>query len=132
MWILVILNGIGLFSGIVMNENVMYIVFAISFLAFFHRYAIISWDIVYERWVESVGLMDAKVANEFVCFFVMSCLFLLMIQKIGVWSIIVPIAQCIMFHIIKILHHTTSQNIQIMICYFVELLTSILFCFAKN
>lgn len=68
MWILVILNGIGLFSGIVMNENVMYIVFAISFLAFFHRYAIISWDIVYERWVESVGLMDAKVANEFVCF----------------------------------------------------------------
>lgn len=35
MWILVILNGIGLFSGIVMNENVMYIVFAISFLAFF-------------------------------------------------------------------------------------------------
>lgn len=130
MWILVILNGIGLLSGVIINNTVMYVIFAISFLAFFHKYAVVSWNMIYEDRVESSGIMDAKVANEFVCFFVMACIFWEMVHKVGQWCAVVTIAQCIIFHIFKYLRNETNQNFEILICYVAELLLSVMWCFS--
>ena len=128
MWALVLLNMLGLFAGMGNNSIIMYVVYGISFAAFFHKYAVVSWNVIYEGRVEEIGRMDAKVANEFVCAFAMVCIFWMMVQKLGIWSIIVPIIQCIIFQIFKLIQNKDSQNIWIMISYVLELLLGVALC----
>lgn len=130
MWTLVFLNVVGLLAGMGNNFIIMYMAYGISFVAFFHKYAVISWNVIYEGRVEEIGRMDAKVANELVCAFVMSCIFLMTVQKLGIWSIIVPIIQCIIFQVFKLIQNRDSQNIWIMISYILELLLGVALCFA--
>ena len=129
MWALVFLNVVGLLAEMGNNFIIMYVVYGISFVAFFHSYAVISWKLIYEGRVEEIGRMDAKVANEFVCAFAMVCIFWLMVQKLGIWSSIVPIIQCIIFHVIKLIQNRDTQDIWIMISYILELLLGGAMCF---
>lgn len=128
MWILVIINGIGLLSGLLSQKLAMYILFAISFLFFSHRYAIVSWKIIYEERVLPIGEMDARVANEFVCFFVMACIFWEMVHKLGLWCGIIPIIQCIIFHILDYLQKKPNAKLEILVCYIAELLVCVALC----
>lgn len=129
MWVLVILNVAGLLAGMDNKFIIMYVAYGISFVAFFHKYAVISWNVIYEGRVEEIGRMDARVANEFVCAFAMVCIFWMMIQKLGIWSIIVPIIQCIIFHVFKLIQNRDTQDIWIMISYILELLLGGAMCF---
>ena len=129
MWVLVLLNVVGLLAGMGNNFIIMYVAYGISFVAFFYSYAVISWKLIYEGRVEEIGRMDAKVANEFVCAFAMVCIFWLMVQKLGIWSSIVPIIQCIIFHVFKLIQNRDSQDGWIMISYMLELLLGVAMCY---
>ena len=125
MWIIVALNGIGLLMGILKNYTLMYVLLGISFCAFFHKYAAISWKLIYERIVNLSSIVEsvnAKLANEFVCAFVLGCIYVVMVKKIGMGSIFAPIFQSIIFWFINQMKDDEEGNIVILMSYIVELL----------
>lgn len=125
MWIIVVLNGIGLLMGILKNYILMYVLLGISFCSFFHKYAAISWKLIYERIVNLSSIVEsvnAKLANEFVCAFVLGCIYVVMVKKIGMGSIFATIFQSIFFWFINQMKDDEEGNIVILMSYIVELL----------
>ena len=106
----------------------MYIIFAISFLFFFHRYAIISWKLIYEERILPIGEMDARVTNEFVCFFVMACIFWEVVHKVGQWCGVIAVVQCIVFQIGDYLQKKPNKKLEILVCFIAELLICVGLC----
>lgn len=124
MWIIVALNGIGLLMGMLKYYTLMYVILGISFCVFFHKYAAIIWKLVYERFVNLSSIVESvntKLANEFVCVFVLGCIYVVMVKKIGMGSIFAPIFQSIIFWFINQMKDDKEGNIVILLCYIVEL-----------
>ena len=124
MWIIVVINGIGLLMGILKYYTLMYVLLGISFCSFFHKYAAISWELIYERIVNLSSIVEsvhAKLANEFVCAFVLGCIYVVMVKKIGMGSIFAPIFQSVIFWFINQMKDDEEGNIVILMSYIVEL-----------
>lgn len=128
MWIIVTLNGIGLLAGILKNYTLMYVILGISFCSFFYKYAAISWKLIYERIVNLSSIVESvntKLANEFVCVFVLGCIYIVMVKKIGMESIFAPIFQSIIFWFINQVKDDEEGNMVILMSYIVELVIAI-------
>lgn len=128
MWILAIINALGLICGTVLNETVMYILFGISFMAFFHQYALISWKLIYEKESWLVGInskMDMAVANEFVSFFVMAGAYLLIATKAGALCVVVSALQCVIFQLLHLTKGDSDKSIIVAILFVAEFFVSL-------
>lgn len=128
MWLLAVINALGLIIGTLTNDLVLYIFFGVSFIAFFHKYAQISWKLIYEKESWLVGLdgkMNMVVANEFVCFGVLTCIYWLMVTKVGEWCTVVSALQCVVFQLVNLAGTRSVRDSGIAIILVIEFILSI-------
>ena len=128
MRLLAVINALGLIIGTLTNDMVLYIFFGVSFVAFFHKYAQISWKLIYEKESWLVGLdgkMNMVVANEFVCFLVLVGIYWLMVTKLGEWCIVVSALQCEVFQLVNLVGTRSGRDIGILIVVVMEFIFSI-------
>lgn len=128
MWLLAVINALGLIIGTLTNETVLYIFFGVSFVAFFHKYAQISWKLIYEKESWLVGLdgkMNMVVANEFVCLWVLVGIYWLMVTKVGAWCAIASVLQCMVFQLVNLGKERSGRDFVITIILVVEFILSI-------
>lgn len=100
MWVIVILNALGIAGGVFLNKTVMYVLFGISFTAFFHKYAVIVWNLVYEKesyLVNVHGKANMVIANELVCAWCLACIYFLIAVKAGFLCVILSALQSVAF-----------------------------------
>lgn len=124
MWVLAVLHLLGLLAGWIGYENIMYAVFGVSFLAFFHQYVIISWDIFYDRLFGEERNQGTIIANEFTCFFVMACIYWGMYDKLGAVCVVVSALQCFLFQILRVREDIFHVDVICTIVLFIEVLLS--------
>lgn len=130
MWILAIINALGLVSGAILNEIVMYILFGISFVAFSHRYAQHTWRLIYEResqLVDMDGKANMKIANEITCFFMLAFIYWMLAFKTGSWCVPISTMQCVIFQLLKLVGQESKKDILVAVLFIVEFLFSILY-----
>lgn len=100
MWVIVVLNALGIAGGVFLNKTVMYILFGISFAAFFHKYAVITWHLIYEKeayLADADGKANIVIVNELVCAMCLADFYILIAMKAGFLCVILSAAQSIAF-----------------------------------
>lgn len=100
MWVIVVLNALGIAGGVFLNKTVMYVLFGISFTAFFHKYAVITWHLIYEKesyLVNADGKANMVIANELVCAMYLAGIYILIAMKAGFLCVVLSAAQSIAF-----------------------------------
>lgn len=125
--VLALINALGLISGVLINETVMYVLCGISFVAFSHKYALIAWDIIYEKESFLVGLdgkINMEITNELVCFFGLLCIYWLIAQKAGALCVSISILQCMIMGLFDFIRKVNKSELVIGI-FGIELLISI-------
>lgn len=127
MWILATINLLGLMLGWMRNETVMYVLFGVSFMAFFHKYALISWEVIYEHLMGEERREDTMIANEFTCFFVMACIYYGLFDKFGPLCIVVSALQCFIFQFISLIKRSSDKDRALTIVFMVEFLCTIVY-----
>lgn len=130
MWILAIINALGLLSGAILHKTVMYILFGISFVAFSHKYAQLFWGPIYEKesqLVDTDGKVNMKIANEFVCFFCLAGIYYLLALKGGTLCVVVSALQCMVFLLMQIRKQESQKDIMVLISFVVEFLVSFIY-----
>lgn len=112
MWVIVVLNALGIAGGAFLNKTVMYVLFGISFTAFFHKYAVITWNLVYEKesyLVNTDGKADMAVANELVCALFLACIYFVTARKAGFLCVILSVLQSVAFQVWRLAKQGDGQ-----------------------
>lgn len=126
-WISAIGNAIGIIAGFAKQEVVMHIMFAISFMAFSHKYAMIAWRLVYDKRVEQPeARSDVFLANEVNSAGMLLAIYVVMVVKIGVSCILFAPLQGVLIWVISLTFGKNPPSLRFLICYIIELIGALI------
>lgn len=127
MIIVVILNAIALICGFARNLNLAYIVFGITWTAFFYVYEKITWKL-YERILcnrSEAFMMNVRISHIAELIIIMAGIYVLMCKLLGKVSISISIAQIMILQSIKTFKTCTKKNILILVGIAIEFVISV-------
>lgn len=99
-WVVVILNALGIAGGFLYGRTAVYVLFGMSFVARFHKYAVIAWNLIYEKesyLVDDAGKANMVIANELVCVICLTGIYLMAAIKGGFLCVILSMLQSLFF-----------------------------------
>ena len=100
-----IINAFGFLTGSIQWTGMMYVCFGISFTAFFHIYAQVVWNLIYEREAHLVdvnGRMDMHVTNELCCIMVLVAVYFMAVCKLGALCVVLSTLQNMIFQLLRL------------------------------
>lgn len=127
MQVLLILNAIGLICGFRNAAIVMYIIFGITWTAFFYEYSKITWKF-YERFTENEDtnvIVNVKYANAISVICIMGMIYFLIYFEAGGLCVIVSALQCFIFQLIYTFGAYCNKNVMMLIGFMVELVFAV-------
>lgn len=126
--ICLVLNAVGLGSSFLETKQWMYVIFGLSTLVFYRRYAVLSWKIFYERFVGNAERVDAAITNEVVSAFCLICGYIFIYQKLGMICILFPILQALIFGVQSMVRTNDKKKVMITLGHLAELAVGITLC----
>lgn len=123
-WISAIANALGIVAGFAQQSKFTYVMFGISFCAFSHNYAKLTWRLIYD-WMVSKSEVeiygDTVLMNEVVCAWGLFLFYILMVVKLGMSCILICMFQCVMMWIVNKVFAKQPPKPSFLICYLAEL-----------
>lgn len=102
MWIVVVLNALGIAGGFLCGRTVAYVLFGASFAAHFHKYAVVAWNLIYEKesyLVDVAGRANMVIANELTCAICLTGIYVMVAMKGGFLCVILSMLQSLFFQV---------------------------------
>lgn len=124
---LLVLNAIGLICGFRNIAILMYIIFGITWTAFFCQYKKITWKF-YERMTENESInviVDVKLTNAVTVFLIMGMIYFLVYFKAGGLCVIASALQCFVFQLLYTFVSYCNKNVVMLIGFMVELVLAV-------
>ncbi len=127
MLVLLIVNAIGLLCGFGKLYSFMYIIFGVTWTAFFYRYRKLTWKL-YERMVETESIstiVDVQFVNSVALVLVMVMIYDMIYLKTGGVCVIASAVQCFVFQVIDTFTMYCNKNLILLIGFMAELILAV-------
>ncbi len=124
---LLVINAIGLLCGFWGQETFMYLLFGITWTAFFPVYENLTWPF-YEKMTRGESdttVIDVKMMHLVAMVIVMVSIYILAWFKFGKFCVLMSIIQFLIISGIKIYHQSNGKNLLILTGIFTELTISL-------
>lgn len=127
MLMLLVLNAVGLLCGFGKAFILMYIIFGVTWAAFFYQYRKVTWKF-YERMVEAESIntiIDVKFTNAVTVLFLMVMVYYLIYLKTGGLCVIVSALQCFGCQLAYTFVSYCNKNLMLLVGFMVELILAV-------